>query len=584
MTERTRRYIVYLFLSVFYFITLSGGLVQVHPSDMKPERILIVPEPKRIEFTGIWFNFDGFQNLPDFLMKEFNIKKGSWIIKRLGGDSKDTRILIRDREVQFWGNEYVAYATLIQLINRYKSRLPEVTIEESFRFKFRGYHLDIARGGVPNLATFKKILRTLFLLKYNYFGIYLEDLFPWKKYPEIGKFRGRLTEEALREIINYGSKLGIEVFPSLELTGHMENILVLPEFRRFSEWHSPKEGCLDLSDKDARDFSYELLKEVLVFFPSKYIHIGGDETWALGRGKSLDKSWRFEGPSLYKQQYENLIKISKGYGKEPIVWGDMISGMYLNEEEKEKWEVVLKSKIWNDVIIANWDYSANSKKFFKDKIDLFGKRKDKEIACPGLANWNTYYPDFDTAIENLRNFLTASKEENLFGFLITAWGDDGEECLFSFLDPLILASMEIAEGNGDWEEKWLSFSGEDKSILKVRELFGKKDISSYLKHILFADQWYYDPKNRGKLIELRTEYRDILKEIGKIDLPKDLAFMRHTLAIAAKRLDNSIKSSDMIELSKEYASLWSSERKPEGLEVVITRFWGAAGRIELRIR
>jgi len=321
-----------------------------------------------------------------------------------------------------------------------------------------------------------------------------------------------------------------------------------------------------------------------VFFPSKYIHIGGDETWALGRGKSLDKSWRFEGPSLYKQQYENLIKISKGYGKEPIVWGDMISGMYLNEEEKEKWEVVLKSKIWNDVIIANWDYSANSKKFFKDKIDLFGKRKDKEIACPGLANWNTYYPDFDTAIENLRNFLTASKEENLFGFLITAWGDDGEECLFSFLDPLILASMEIAEGNGNWEEKWLSFSGEDKSILKVRELFGKKDISSYLKHILFADQWYYDPKNRGKLIELRTEYRDILKEIGKIDLPKDLAFMRHTLAIAAKRLDNSIKSSDMIELSKEYASLWSSERKPEGLEVVITRFWGAAGRIELRIR
>ena len=584
MTERTRRYIVYLFLSVFYFIILSGGLVQVHPSDMKPERILIVPEPKRIEFTGIWFNFDGFQNLPDFLMKEFNIKKGSWIIKRLGGDSKDTRILIRNREVQFWGNEYVAYATLIQLINRYKSRLPEVTIEESFRFKFRGYHLDIARGGVPNLATFKKILRTLFLLKYNYFGIYLEDLFPWKKYPEIGKFRGRLTEEALREIINYGSKLGIEVFPSLELTGHMENILVLPEFRRFSEWHSPKEGCLDLSDKEARDFSYELLKEVLAFFPSKYIHIGGDETWALGRGKSLDKSWRFEGPSLYKQQYENLIKISKGYGKEPIVWGDMISGMYLNEEEKEKWEVVLKSKIWNDVIIANWDYSANSKKFFKDKIDLFGKRKDKEIACPGLANWNTYYPDFDTAIENLRNFLTASKEENLFGFLITAWGDDGEECLFSFLDPLILASMEIAEGNGDWEEKWLSFSGEDKSILKVRELFGKKDISSYLKHILFVDQWYYDPKNRGKLIELRTEYRDILKEIGKIDLPKDLAFMRHTLAIAAKRLDNSIKSSDMIELSKEYASLWSSERKPEGLEVVITRFWGAAGRIELRIR
>ncbi|MGC9063936.1 MAG: beta-N-acetylhexosaminidase, partial [bacterium] len=554
MLERTKKKIFYLVLSIFLFQLQSFGA--------NAENILIIPEPRHIEFTGRWFNFDGFRNLPDFLMKEFNIKKGSWTIKRLGGDSQNTKVLIRDREIQFWGNKYTAYATLIQLINRYKDKLPEATVDESFHFRFRGYHLDIARGGIPNLATFKKILRTLFLLKYNYFAIYLEDLFPWKKYPEIGRYRGRLTEEELKEILAYGKRLGIEVFPSLELTGHMENILTLPQFRRFSEWHSPQEGCLDLSSKEAREFSYELLKEVLAFFPSKYVHIGGDETWALGRGKSLDKSWRFEGPSLYEEQYRNLIEISRGYGKEPIVWGDMISGMYLNKEEKDKWKLVLESKIWDDVVIANWDYSASSKEFFKDRIDLFGKRKNKEIACPGLANWNTYYPNFDIALENMKNFLTAAKEENLFGFLITAWGDDGEECLFSFLDPLILASMEIAEGNGNWEEKWLSFSGEDKSVLKARELFGRRDISSYLKHILFADQWYYDPKNKDKIVGLKTRYKEVLNGTDGIRLPKDLVFMRNILKVATKRLDGSIKGSDLIGVSKEYASLWLSERKP----------------------
>lgn len=547
------------------------------------KNISIVPEPESLEFTGRWFDFNGFKNLPEFLTKEFNIKRGDWVIKRLNLDNKVTKILVKNKEIQISGNEYIAYATLLQLVNRYRNKLPEVRIVEDFHFKFRGYHLDIARGGVPSINTFKKILRTLFLLKFNYFSIYLEDLFPWQKYPEIGKYRGRLTEEELREIIDYGSKLGIEVFPSLELAGHMENILSIPEFRRFSEWYSPREGCLNLQDEDAKRFAYELLREVLTFFPSKYILIGGDETWALGRGKSLNKTWRFEGPELYESHYNSLVKITKEYKKEPIMWGDMLTGMYLRKEEQEKWQKLLNSKLWDNVIIANWDYSANSKEFFKRKINLFGKRKNREIICPGLSNWNTYYPNFDIALENLKNFLTAAREENIFGFLITAWGDDGEECLFSFLEPLILASIEIAEGKGDWEEKWIDFSGEDKNIFKVRKELGRADLN-YLKHIIFADQWFYSDRNTTKIKELKVKWERLLKEVGNITLPKDLAFIREMIKVAVKRLNNTIKGEDLINLSKDYTTLWLSERKPEGLETIISRFWGAAGRIELGTR
>lgn len=51
---------------------------------------------------------------------------------------------------------------------------------------FQRYHLDIARGGVPKVGTSKRILRWLFLLKYNYFAVYSEDLLYWRKYPQIG--------------------------------------------------------------------------------------------------------------------------------------------------------------------------------------------------------------------------------------------------------------------------------------------------------------------------------------------------------------------------------------------------------------
>jgi len=571
------------------------------------ERIYIVPEPKRMSFSGRWFPFDGFENLPDFISREFNIPKGSWRIEKI--DREGIGVEIKEKIVNIWGNEHICYATLIQILMQKKNIMPEVEIEEEFSFSFRGYHLDIARGGVPKVETLKNLLKWLFLLKYNYFAIYFEDLFPWRKYPQIGRLRGRMTEEELKEVIYFGKNLGIEVFPSLELCGHMEHILSLPDFRTFSEWHRPQEGCLNVSNESARSFAYDLLKEVLDFFPSKHILIGGDETWALGRGRSLDKKGIFEGPSLYEMHHRNMVNIVKEKNKEPILWGDMLTGMYLTEEERERWKVALESEIWDEVIIANWDYSANSIEHFRNKINLFGKRKAKELACPGLANWNRYYPNFDMALTNLKNFLLPAKEEKLPGFLVTAWGDDGEECLFSFLDPLILASMEIAEGDGNWEDKWVALTGEEKEVLDLRKDFGNTIISETLKHVLFkdftyryyteivaskaserkktGDFWmdYYmslldNLANKEKLIEI---YEKVYEKANKPNLPEDLSLIRDLIGIGINRLKNKNNSAEFIAVSYKYKKLWLSERKEEGLENIITRFWGSAGRADLEI-
>ena len=69
----------------------------------------------------------------------------------------------------------------------------------------------------------------------------------------------------------------------------------------------------------------------------RYIHIGGDETWALGRGRSLDRSLKFEGPELYEIHHYNMVKIVKSKNKIPMIWGDMIAAAYLRESEKEQW-------------------------------------------------------------------------------------------------------------------------------------------------------------------------------------------------------------------------------------------------------
>jgi len=541
------------------------------------ERIVIIPEPKRLDAAGKWFVFDGFENLPQFLMREFDIPKGSWRIVRVIREGMG--IDVGDKEIKIWGDDLTDYATILQLIKQGRGRMPEVTVEEALRFSFRGYHLDIARGGVPKAEMFKRILRWLFLLKYNYFAIYFEDLFPWRNHPQIGQHRGRLTENELKEIIEYGKNLGIEVFPSLELSGHMEHILSLPEFQRFSEWHKPNEGCLDLSDEKAREFAYGLLREVVAFFPSRHIHIGGDETWAMGRGKSLNKTRQFEGPRLYELHHRNMIKLVKREGKDPILWGDMISGMYL-QEERQRWTEVIKGTIWNEVIVANWDYSPNTKQCFKEKIRIFKERNIQQIVCPGLSNWNKYYPNFQVATENLKNFLIAAREEGISGFLITAWGDDGEECLFSFLEPLLLAALEIAEGNGEWQRKWLAISGESEGALKARMLFGEPDLSEMVKHIIFGDAWFYRLSSERKDY-LRSFWERSLKELEGVHLPEDLEFIRRLVEISVKVLSNEAKVSDYLTLSNMYSKLWLKERKPEGLGRITERFWGAAGKEDL---
>ncbi|ABL78695.1 beta-N-acetylhexosaminidase [Thermofilum pendens] len=530
---------------------------------------VVVPEPARLEFGGRWFSFDGFSNLDPFVAEEFRLPRGEWEVRRVEGEG--TGLEVKEGFVEVWGDPRVYTATLIQLVIQGGYRaIPEVRVEERLRFEFRGFHLDVARGGVATVEELKRLLRWLFLLKYNYLAVYVEDLFPWDRYPDIGARRGRYTGKEWREVVEYGGRLGVEVFPSLELAGHMENILSLPGYRRFSEWHRPEEGCLDVGDPEARRFAEELLEEALEKTKSRYIHIGGDETWAMGRGRSLDRTLRFEWPRLYAEHHSRLLRLARERGKTPLIWGDMLAGMYLRETERDLWRPILENPAWREAVVANWDYSPGTVEYFKQKIRLFKERGYEQIVCPGLWNWDRYYPDFDAALANVKSFLQAAREEGVKGFMVTAWGDDGEECLYSFLYPLILASMEYAEGNGRWEEKWLALSGEPREVLEVRKALGKGEVANYVKRVLFS------PTDEVKGLPVFDEWRKALELAERVRLPPDLEFVKRCLEVGLRKVEGKATAADLLGLASLYADLWLRERKPANLARVYARFYSAA--------
>jgi hexosaminidase len=194
--------------------------------------------------------------------------------------------------------------TLTQLLSQAGSQngryvLPSLEITDIPRFGWRGMHLDISRHFFP-VEFIKKYIDLLALHKMNIFHWHLTDDQGWrieiKKYPlltEIGAWRtepdgsrygGFYTQEEIRSIVDYARERFVTIVPEIELPGHASAALAAyPEFscsggpiKVETQW-----GIFDdvyCAGNDATfSFLQDILTEVAELFPSKYIHIGGDE-------------------------------------------------------------------------------------------------------------------------------------------------------------------------------------------------------------------------------------------------------------------------------------------------------------------
>jgi len=242
--------------------------------------------------------------------------------------------------------------------------------------------------------------------------------------------------------------------------------------------------------------------------------------------------------------------------------------------------------MWEETIIANWNYNGYSQQYFENLIARVENNVKNQVVCPGFANWYGYYPIYTQALKNMENFLIPARKFGLKGFLVTSWGD---ECLFSFLKPLILACMEIAEGNGKWEDKWIALSGETYDVLKVRKLFGDTNMVNELWTVLLEGSSYHgitgsmvkEVKDKGVM----NLWERVIDDIENICLPEDLDLIKKILLIGINKLRNCATVSEYLELAEIYARLWLKERKSEGgLKRAVSEFWAAAARIELETK
>jgi hexosaminidase len=189
--------------------------------------------------------------------------------------------------------------------------LPSVRIVDRPRFAWRGFMLDVSRTFFP-IAYLHRWLELLALHKLSIFHLHLTDDQGWRieseAYPQLHELAsafdaarfpdergGYYTKAELRDLVAHAAQLGIEIVPEIDVPGHSLALLrALPELacrqdpgvprqrEEFSlhPWHVGPlihDEIVCACDERIYRVLEVILGEVLEIFPSRWVHLGGDE-------------------------------------------------------------------------------------------------------------------------------------------------------------------------------------------------------------------------------------------------------------------------------------------------------------------
>jgi len=277
--------------------------------------------------------------------------------------------------------------------------------------RYRAFSDDISRGLVPTVDYIKRQIRTFAYFKMNMHSLYMEHTFASESNPLFAPEEGSLSASELREIVAYAAKYHVEIVPEQQAFGHLHKVLKFEKYNRLAE--IPYGDVLTPQEPDSYKLVAELYKEIDQIFPSKFFHIGADETFELGQGRSGDEVKEKGVGRVYFDHINRVRDILKPYNRRLMMWGDIA----LSHPD-------LLEQIPKDVIVMNWIYGARDD--YKNRIEPFQKAGLDQFVCPSVWNFNLIFPNEENAVTNIRNFVRDGQAAGAIGVMNTNWDDDGE--------------------------------------------------------------------------------------------------------------------------------------------------------------
>ncbi|MCM8759483.1 MAG: family 20 glycosylhydrolase [Candidatus Omnitrophica bacterium] len=323
----------------------------------------------------------------------------------------------------------------------------------------RGIHLDL-KGLPPTPSRLLEILDLLNAARINCVLVEWEDVYPWRKYPEL-KNQTAYSLAIVRKFLKKAHDLGIEVIPLVQSFGHLENVLSKKRFKHLREIPDNVSDLCPLKN-GSRQPILDMIKDVLLTHENiRYFHIGGDEVWSLGScEKCKDFVEKHGKAALYLYHIEPILEFVGSQGIRPIVWDDMM----------RKWDIPELKKIGKITDLMCWSYAKDPFSFISQQtIEKFIKAGCTIWAASAFKGADGAYvniPDFQNRIINMLEWVKYAKKMKLKGVIATGWSRYNTfmnpcESLESSLDTLVLSGKiawdgEIPDNPSVWVNNFLS--------------------------------------------------------------------------------------------------------------------------------
>jgi hexosaminidase len=285
------------------------------------------------------------------------------------------------------------------------------TIRDWPSMKYRGEDDDLSRGPFPTLAFQEHQLEVFAAHKVNLYSPYLESNLVYSSDPLAAPPGGALTRAEAKELVAFATRLHITIVPEQEAFGHVHHVLEYEKYANVAE--TPHGYVIAPGQPASLPLITSWFTQIAADFPSPFLHIGADETFDLGTGRTKpDVEKRGLGP-VYADFLNSIHTALAPLHRRLIFWGD------IGDSDPSAIPGIPK-----DMIAVPWIYWH--KDSYDNDILPFKQQGLETWVAPGDANWNQVYPIGKLALDNISGFVEAGQRLGSTGELTTVWNDDGE--------------------------------------------------------------------------------------------------------------------------------------------------------------
>jgi hexosaminidase len=241
-----------------------------------------------------------------------------------------------------------------------------------------------------------------------------EATFPFEKNATLCN-QYAFSKNEVKDFVSYCSSIGIEVIPLQNCFGHSEYILRHDRYSSIREDDKEVSQVCPVKIEEAKKIFTSIFKEVADLHPSKYFHIGCDETYLLGSCPDCKAKVKEFGESKLFVDYVNaMADIVIKMGKTPVIWADIIlkHPEAINELRKE-------------IVFVDWNYGWDINRFgkldnlLKNNVTIWGATAMRSHPDQMyLTQWNKH-------LGNLTTFIPFTRQSGYKGIINTSWSTGG---------------------------------------------------------------------------------------------------------------------------------------------------------------